>query len=187
MRARDAVGIGLIAAVLAAGAWLLAASPRDDAALRMAVLDRPTPNTCAWSQPWADPAFTLIGWSEPEPSPHDPASKLLWSNARDAQLLFHLPPVPSGGIGISLEIAAVAADVTVQVNGRDVGTFTPDADASHAARSPTYTLPADPADGIIDVGFRVRNAELRANDGRYLGVLLKAVRACPAESAAAAP
>lgn len=184
MKLRDLAGIALIAAVLATTSWLIAISPSYQSTLRAATLDRPNAIACVWSQPWADPAYVLDGWSQPQPWWHKPDTKVLWSNARVAQILFRLPAGQTGkNVDIGIEYAAVSAPVEVAIDGKHVGYLdrgaTGDQNDVYAFN---YRLAATPADGIVDIRFKVDNVVLHMKDGRYLGVLLKGVRSCATQT-----
>lgn len=177
---RNAIGAALIAAVFAVIGWFVAVSPGDKAAMRTAVRDLPPAIPCVWSQPWTDPAYLLSGWSQPQSWWHQPATKVLWSNAREANIAFNLPRGPKGNSAtIGIRYPAAAAAVEVRINGRHAGTLDRNAKGNHAPHVFTYRLTPLPADGIVDIRFLTPNAVLHANDGRYLGVLLEAVRVCP--------
>jgi hypothetical protein len=179
MTARNIMGIGMIAAVLAIAGWFIAVSPGQQAAIRVALRNRPPAIACTWAQPWADPAYVLTGWSQPQAWWHQPDTKVLWSNSRNAEVLFRLPSsLPSGAVNIDIKYAAVSAPTTVWVNGKQVGELYRKADGDHESMTVHYRLPEAPADGFMDVQFLVQDAVLHENDGRYLGVLLQAMRAC---------
>lgn len=178
MTARNIIGVALTAGVLALLGWFVAMSPSRDLALRMGLRDRPPAIACTWSQPWADPAYLMSGWSQPQPWWHEPGIKVLWSNARDARILFDLPPNLAGKhVDIDIEYAAVSAPVGVVINGRSAGSLDLGATGDEDAHSLHYRLPT-PGDGIVDIHFNVADAALHVKDGRYLGVLLKALRSC---------
>lgn len=178
MTARNIAGVALIAGVLVLLGWFVAASPSQELALRTGLRDRPPAIACTWSQPWADPAYLMSGWSQPQPWWHESNVKVLWSNARDAQIMFHLPPGHAGKhVDIDIEYAAVSAPVGVVINGQRAGSLDLDATGDEDAHSLHYRLPT-PVDGIIDIHFDVGDAALHMKDGRYLGVLLKALRSC---------
>lgn len=178
MTARNIVGVALIAGVLALLGWFIAISPSQELALRKGLRDRPPAIACTWSQPWADPAYLMSGWSQPQSWWHEPNVKVLWSNARDAQIMFHLPPGDTGKqVNIDIEYAAVSTPVEVVINGQRAGSLDLDATGDQNAHSLRYHLPT-PSDRIIDIHFNVADAALHMKDGRYLGVLLKAVRSC---------
>jgi len=179
MTARNAMGIGMIAAVLAIAGWFIAASPGQQAAIRVALRDRPPVIACAWSQPWTDPAYVLTGWSQPQAWWHQPDIKVLWSNSRDGEIIFRLPSSsPTGPVNIDIKYAAVSAPTTIEVNGRQAGSLDRNADGDHAPHVFHYRLSPVPADRVVDIRFLVHDAVLHKNDGRYLGVLLEAVRVC---------
>lgn len=180
MTLRNALGIALIAAVLAVIGWFLSVSPGQQAALRAAVRDRPPALPCVWSQPWTDPAFALSGWSQPQAWWHQPKIKVLWSNARTASIAFNLPRGMKGdSVTLGIQYPAVAATVDVTINGQRAGTLDRNAKGNHDPHVFTWRLSPLPADGIVDIRFITPNAVLHANDGRYLGMLLDAVRVCP--------
>lgn len=181
MNVRNIAGVALIAAVIAIASWLISVSPDYQSTLRRETLTRPTAIPCIWSQPWADPAFVLDGWSEPQPWWHQPDIKVLWSNARDAQVLFHLP-ANATELDLGIKYPAVAASVAVEVNGQHAGTLDRGAKGNHAPHLFRYRLSAAATDGMVDVRFLVPDASMHLNDGRYLGVLLEAIRVCPAGS-----
>lgn len=181
MKLRHLAGIALIAAVLATTGWLVSVSPGYQSTLRAETLDRPTAISCVWSQPWADPAFVMDGWSQPQPWWHEPETKVLWSNARSAQIMFRLPPGHARhDIDIGIEYAAVSAPVDVVINKLHAGMLERNATGDQDPYLLSYKLSSIPADGVIDIRFLVSDASLHMKDGRYLGVLLKAVRTCPA-------
>jgi hypothetical protein len=178
MTARNVIGVSLTAGVLALLGWFVATSPNQERALRMGLRDRPPAIACTWSQPWADPAYLMSGWSQPQPWWHEPGVKVLWSNARNAQILFDLPPGHTGRhVDIDIEYAAVSAPVEVVINDQRAGSLDLGATGDQDAHSFHYRLPT-PVDGVIDVRFNVGDAVLHMRDGRYLGVLLKALRSC---------
>lgn len=181
MRARDVAGLALIAGVLALLGWFVAASPSQERESRMAVRDHPPAIACTWSQPWADPAYLMSGWSQPQSWWHEPTIKVLWSNARDAQILFRLPAGQAGkNVDIGIDYVAVSAPVEVAIDGKHVGYLDRGATGDRDALSLRYRLSPAPADGVVDIRFNVGNAALHLKDGRYLGVLLKALRSCAA-------
>lgn len=180
MKPRHLAGIALIAAVFTATGWLVSVSPSYQFTLRAETLDRPAAIPCVWSQPWADPAFVMDGWSQPQTWWHEPATEVLWSNARTAQIMFRLPSAQAThNIDIGIEYAAVSAPVEVVVNKLHAGMLDRGATGDQNPYSLRYRLPSIPADGVIDIRFLVSDASLHMKDGRYLGVLLKAVRTCP--------
>lgn len=182
MTVRNVAGIILTAGVLAVFGWFVAVSPNEERALRMDLRDRPPAVACTWSQPWADPAYLMSGWSQPQSWWHEPDIKVLWSNARDAQILFRLPPGQAGKrVDIGIEYAAASVPVDVVINGQRAGFLDRGATGDQAEHSLHYRLSPAPADGIVDVHFKVGDAILHMKDGRYLGVLLKAVRSCAAQ------
>lgn len=180
MTARNAMGIGMIAAVVAIAGWFIAASPGQQAAIRVALRDRPPVIACAWSQPWTDPAYVLTGWSQPQAWWHQPDIKVLWSNSRDAQILFHLPPGLSDNndVEIAIKYVAISAPTQVAIDSQHAGELVRNAGSNQAPHILRYRLSPLPADRVLDVHFLVRDAVLHKNDGRYLGVLLEAVRVC---------
>lgn len=182
------MGIGMIAAVPAIAGWFIAVSPGQQAAIRVALRNRPPAVACAWAQPWADPAYVLTGWSQPQAWWHGPGIKVLWSNSRNAEVLFRLPGSLHGGaVSIDIKYAAVSAPTTVWVNGKQVGELGRKADGDHESRTFRYRLTEVPADGFMGVRFLVRDAVLHENDGRYLGVLLQALRACSIRAGSSEP
>lgn len=179
MKPRNLAGLVLIATVFSAASWLIAVSPGYQSTLHAETLDRPTAITCVWSQPWADPAFVLDGWSQPQPWWHQPEIKVLWSNARTAQVLFHTADGNVRGLEVEIKYPSVSTAVAVQINGKRAGMLDGDADGNHDSHVFRYRLSPLPDDGVVDIRFLVGDATLHPNDGRYLGVLLQAVRSCP--------
>jgi hypothetical protein len=186
MTPRNAIGIGLIVAVIAAIGWLTATAPSRLATTREHVRLQPSVAVCQWSQPWASKAFVMTGWSQPEKWWRQPDTQVLWSNARSAKVWFRLPPaLMHGSVNIGVKYLAVSATVAVLVNGEQAGALDRDANGSHAAYAFTYHLPAAPANGIVELHFAVTDSTPHLEDGRYLGVLLEAVNACPGQAAPA--
>lgn len=180
MRVRNAIGAGMIVAVLAASGWFVAVSPSRTVALREEARSLPSAAACAWEQPWTNPSYLMSGWSQPETWWHKPGIKVLWSNAREPQVLFHLAPdLQNKSVDVGIKYPAVNALVEVFVNGQRAGRLDRNAHGSHEAHEFHYRLPGTRADDTIDIRFRIRDPSLLSNDGRYLGVLLEAVKACP--------
>lgn len=186
MTLRDTIGIALIAAVIAVIGWFTVAAPSRLTTTREHVRLQPPVVVCQWSQPWASKAFVMTGWSQPEKSWRQPNTQVLWSNARSAKVWFRLPPaLMHGSVNIGVKYLAVSATVAVLVNGKQAGTLDRGANGSHAAYAFTYPLPAVPANGIVELHFAVTAPTPHLEDGRYLGVLLEAVSACPGRAAPA--
>lgn len=183
MTLRNAIGIGLIAAVIAVIGWFAAAAPSRLVTVRKDVQLQPAVAACQWSQPWASKAYVMAGWSQPEKWWHQPGTRVLWSNARSAKIWFRLPPsLMHGSVNISIKYPAVSAAVAVLVNGKRAGNLDRDAHGNHAAHVFTYQLPTAPENGIVELHFAVTDPSLHLEDGRYLGVLLEAISACPGQA-----
>lgn len=165
MRVSKALGWVIISIVAAAVVWLVVISPTyQNYLLTQARWLRPV-QTCKWIAPWDDPSFWLLGWSSPQ-------NGTLWSNARSVHIVFLLPGAPTG-TQLGIRYAALTADAEVHVNGVDAGPL------SKTTHEFNYLLERAPPRGAVDVQVSISHVPRRWYDGRYAGVLLTTVRACP--------
>jgi len=167
VKASDAVGWAMIATVAGIILWLAISSPSYESYLLVQARSLHPSLQCEWIAPWNDTSYLLTGWSTPQ-------NGSLWSNARKVHIVFRLPGVPANQKTLlGIRYAALTANVEVRVNGARAGSL------SKTAHEFDYQLDAAPSHGAVDVQLSISNVPWRWYDGRYAGVLLTSIRACP--------
>lgn len=183
MSLRNTIGVAMIVLVAVAIGWFVMSAPGNVALLRAHARSLAPMEMCAWVQPWTDKRFEMTGWSEPEKWWYPPHNQVLWSNARSMRIVFRVAATGTAApITIAIRYPGIAAPAEVRINGQHVGWLDAGPRVGNTPHTFAHDLPRAPADGVVDLEFVVRNAPMHFDDGRYLGVLLDAIQACPAGS-----